>query len=92
MGDVLATLFATIEARKREMPAGSYTTQLLQAGQPEICKKVGEEAVEVVVAALAQDDERVLSEMADLIYHNFVLLAARGLTVEALEAELQRRF
>lgn len=92
MDSTLEALFATIQARKEEMPDGSYTTVLFQSGQNKICQKIGEEAVEVVVAALGESDERVLSEMADMVYHSLVLLAARGLTFADLEAELARRF
>ena len=92
MDSTLEALFATIQSRKEEMPDGSYTTSLFQAGQNKICQKIGEEAVEVVVAALGETDERVLSEMADMVYHSLVLLAARGLTYADLEAELARRF
>ncbi len=92
MSEVLASLWNTIEDRKRNAPPGSYTAELFAAGLPRIAQKVGEEGVEVVVAALNQEDDRVLAEMADLVYHAFVLLSARNLTWEAVEAELQRRF
>ena len=92
LSDVFNALFATIESRRQEMPAGSYTTSLFEAGEPEICKKIGEEAVEVAVAALAEGDERVLYEMADMTYHSLVLLSARGLALNDLERELQARF
>lgn len=92
MSDVLDRLFATIEARKTNPPPGSYTAKLFQAGEDEIVKKVGEEAIEVIVAAKGQGDERVVSETADLIYHTMVLLAARGIAWRAVEEELARRF
>ncbi len=92
MSDVLDQLFATIEARKTNPPPGSYTSKLFQAGENEIVKKVGEEAIEVIVAAKGQGDERVVSETADLIYHTMVLLAARGIAWRAVEEELARRF
>jgi phosphoribosyl-ATP pyrophosphohydrolase len=66
--------------------------QLLEAGENEILKKIGEEAVEVIIAAKGEGDGRVLYEMADLIYHAMVLLAARDLTWSDVEAELARRF
>ena len=59
---------------------------------PRIAQKVGEEGVETVVAALSQTDDRVIAEMADLVYHCLVLLAARGLRWDEVEAELTRRF
>jgi phosphoribosyl-ATP pyrophosphohydrolase len=92
MSDVLDQLFATIEARKTNPPPGSYTAKLFQAGENEIVKKVGEEAIEVIVAAKGQGDERVVSETADLIYHTMVLLAARGIGWHAVVEELARRF
>ena len=75
----------------QDRPEGSYTTKLLDEGIPAVARKVGEEAVEVVTAALAEEDERVVSEAADLIYHLYVLLAARGLDIAAVDDELARR-
>ena len=92
MSDVLDALWTTIQDRRARLPAGSYTASLFEAGLPRIAQKVGEEAVEVAVAALSQDDSRVLAEMADLVYHALVLLAARGLTRDQVEAELKERF
>lgn len=92
MTDILEKLWATIETRKREMPVGSYTTHLLSTGENEILKKLGEETVEVIVAAKGEGDERVVYEMADLIYHAMVLLVARGQAWQDVEAELARRF
>lgn len=86
------TLFDLIERRKSNPPAGSYTAQLFAKGENEICKKIGEEAVEVIIAAKGETDDRIIYELADLIYHSMVLLAARGLTWEQVETELQRRF
>jgi phosphoribosyl-ATP pyrophosphohydrolase len=88
---VLQSLFETIEDRRRNLPAGSYTATLFQAGETEILKKIGEEAVEVIVAASREGDERITYEMADLIYHCQVLLSARGLEWADVEAELARR-
>ena len=83
---------AELRARRRTQPTpGSYTAGLFAAGADEIVKKVGEEAIEVVLAAKGQGDERLVSELADLLYHALVLLAARGLTLAQVEAELQRR-
>jgi len=84
-------LWRTISERAKERPEGSYTTKLLDGGVPAVARKVGEEAVEVVTAALSESDERVVSEAADLIYHLYVLLAARGLDVAAVDDELRRR-
>ncbi len=85
------TLWRTISERAAERPEGSYTTKLLDEGVPAVARKVGEEAVETMVAAFSESDERLVSESADLIYHLYVLLAARGLDIAALEDELARR-
>lgn len=87
----LAELYTVIAARKQNPPAGSYTAQLFAAGEDEMVKKVGEEAVEVILAVKGQGEARVISEVADLFYHTLVLLAARGLTLKDVEAELTRR-
>ena len=92
MSEVLEALERTIEDRKQNPSPGSYTATLFEAGMPRIAQKVGEEGVETVVAALSQGDDRVVAEMADLVYHCLVLLAARGLRWGAVEAELARRF
>jgi phosphoribosyl-ATP pyrophosphohydrolase/phosphoribosyl-AMP cyclohydrolase len=90
-GNVLHTLFATILDRQATPRPGSYTARLLEAGEDEILKKVGEEAMEVILAAKGQGDSRFVAEVADLLYHLLVLLAARGLTLADVEAELVRR-
>lgn len=84
-------LWRTISERAAERPAGSYTTELLDAGVGAVARKVGEEAVELTVAALDESDERVVEEAADLVYHLYVLLAARGLDIAAVEDELRAR-
>jgi len=84
-------LWRTIAERAQERPTGSYTTELLEAGVGACARKVGEEAVELSVAALDESDERVVEEAADLVYHLYVLLAARGLDVSQVEDELARR-
>lgn len=88
---ILDELFAVILDRQTSRPAGSYTAHLLDAGEDEILKKVGEEAMEVILAAKGQGDGRLVAEMADLIYHLLVLLAARGLSLEVVRGELARR-
>jgi phosphoribosyl-ATP pyrophosphohydrolase/phosphoribosyl-AMP cyclohydrolase len=84
-------LWRTIAARAQERPEGSYTAELLNAGVGAVARKVGEEGVEVAVAALDEPDERVLEEAADLVYHLYVLLAARGLDPAQVEDVLARR-
>jgi len=92
MPSVVETLWGTIESRKANPASGSYTAQLLEAGVPRIVQKIGEEATETLVAALAEPDDRLVSEMADLLYHCLVLLSAKGLTWADIERELERRF
>jgi phosphoribosyl-ATP pyrophosphohydrolase/phosphoribosyl-AMP cyclohydrolase len=84
-------LWRTVAERAAERPAGSYTSELLDAGTAACARKVGEEAVELAVAALDESDERVVEEAADLVYHLYVLLASRGLDVAAVDDELRRR-
>jgi len=91
VSDILARVFATITDRRAHPRPGSYTNRLLEAGEDEIVKKIGEEAIEVILAAKGQGDQRVISELADLTYHCLVLLAARGLTPDDVAAELERR-
>ena len=84
-------LFDVIQDRKENPFEGSYTSSLFAEGLPKIAQKVGEEASEVIVAALAQDEQRLIEEVADLIYHTLVLLAARDLSPAHIQAELERR-
>jgi phosphoribosyl-AMP cyclohydrolase / phosphoribosyl-ATP pyrophosphohydrolase len=79
-----------IQSRKRELPAGSYTTRLFQEGLPKIAKKLGEEAVEVVVSA-GQTREHSVQESADLLYHWLVFLSQREIPMSDVVEELQRR-
>lgn len=84
-------LFDVIESRRQNPSEKSYTSSLFAGGLPKIAQKVGEEGTEVVVAALAQDDQRLIEEVADLTYHTLVLLSARALKIEDVLAELERR-
>ena len=84
-------LFEIVEDRKNNPIEKSYTSSLFAEGLSKIAQKVGEESTEVVVAALAQDDQRLIEEVADLTYHALVLLSARGLTPEHILTELKRR-
>jgi phosphoribosyl-ATP pyrophosphohydrolase/phosphoribosyl-AMP cyclohydrolase len=84
-------LWRTVAERARERPTGSYTTALLDAGLGPCARKVGEEGVELAVAALDEADERVVEEAADLVYHLYVLLAARGIDVAQVDDELRAR-
>ncbi len=91
MSHTIEALFRLINERKSAAPDESYTARLFSQGAVEIAKKVGEEGVEVVAASLAQSDERVVSEAADLVYHLLVLLAARNLDWAEVTVELERR-
>jgi phosphoribosyl-ATP pyrophosphohydrolase/phosphoribosyl-AMP cyclohydrolase len=88
-------LWRTISERSLNMPEGSYTADLIRAGTDATARKVVEEASEVLIAAknhqVGGDPERVVSETADLLYHMLVLVAERGLTLAAVEEELDRR-
>jgi phosphoribosyl-ATP pyrophosphohydrolase len=89
--NTLNELYQTIVSRKTNLPPNSYTTNLFIAGDVEIAKKVGEEAIEVIVASYKESDERLASECADLIYHVMVLLAARNVEWSAVDQELKQR-
>lgn len=91
MDDVLNELFALLQERKTNPPPDSYTAALLAMGEDEIVKKVGEEAVEVILATKGQGNQRVVEETADLLYHILVLLVARDLTWDEVKAELAKR-
>lgn len=80
-----------IDKRKVEMPEKSYTTSLFNEGIRKITQKVGEEAVETIIGAMANDDENFLYEGADLIYHLIVLLTHKGYRIEDLANELKKR-
>jgi len=90
-GHVLSRLAHTIASRAVDKPQGSYTAELLTAGVGKASQKVGEEAVEVVVAANSEDDERLASEAADLLYHLLVLLQARGVPLDDVLRVLDSR-
>ncbi len=92
MSQVIATLFETIQSRQADPNPNSYTASLFKAGENEILKKIGEEAIEVIIAAKGEGDERVIYEMSDLLYHCMVLLSARGLQWTDIEQELAGRF
>ncbi len=84
-------LEAVIRQRKAEMPEGSYTTHLFNKGVNKIAQKVGEEAVETVIEAVDGNDERMLYEASDLMYHYLVLLISKGYTLADIEEELVKR-
>jgi len=80
-----------IDKRKQEMPAGSYTTSLFEEGTAKISQKVGEEAVETIIGAMANNDENFIYEAGDLLYHLIVLLSYKGFRLEDVVAELRKR-
>lgn len=88
---VLERLYATIESRKGADPASSYTAKLFDKGPRKIAQKLGEEAVETVIAATAEGREELAAESADLLYHLLVLWAAHGLRPEEVWAKLAAR-
>ena len=91
MTDTLARLEATIASRKGADPKASYVASLFAKGRPKIARKLGEEAVEAIVAALAEDKAALTSEAADMIFHLMVLLADADVPLADVLAELDRR-
>ena len=88
---MLNKLFEIVEDRNNNPVEGSYTNKLLSAGSEKAAQKVGEEAVEVIIAASKQGRQRTIEESADLIYHLFVLLVQGGISLAEVEAELEKR-
>ena len=91
MNDMLDQLENIIRERQRNPKPGSYTNQLLDGGKPAIAQKVGEEAVEVIIAALAEGRDEQLDELADLFYHTLALMAALDISLDDLRARLRER-
>jgi phosphoribosyl-ATP pyrophosphohydrolase/phosphoribosyl-AMP cyclohydrolase len=84
-------LWRRVAERAKERPEGSYVARLLDAGPAACARKVGEEGVEAALAGAVETDERLLEELADLWFHSYVLLAARGLDPAQVEATLESR-
>lgn len=91
LSDTLEALYRVIESRRLERPEGSYTSYLFDKGIDKILKKVGEEASETIIAAKNDDDRLFVGEVSDLIYHLLVLMVARGIDLNQITSELQRR-
>jgi phosphoribosyl-ATP pyrophosphohydrolase len=91
MPDMLNELEAIIRDRQQNPKVGSYTNQLFNAGVNKIAQKVGEEATEVIVAALGQGRAEQIAELADLFYHSLVLMGQLGISLDDVRAELARR-
>ena len=90
-GGALERLAATIGARKGADPESSWTAKLLAKGPEKCAEKFGEEAIEAIIEATKGDREKLTSEAADVLYHLLVMLAARDVSLEDVEAELARR-
>lgn len=84
-------LWRRVAERASQRPRGSYVASLLEGGPAACARKLGEEGVEAAIAGVAESDERLIEELADLWFHSYVLLAARGLDPMAIEDELARR-
>ena len=91
MSDTLVRLEATIASRKGADPTTSYVASLFAKGRPKIARKLGEEAVEAIVAALAEDKAALTGEAADILFHLLVLLADADVPLADVLAELERR-
>lgn len=91
LGAQLRQLYAVIEERRAQRPAGSYTTYLFEQGLDKILKKIGEEAAETIIAAKNEDANALAAETSDLLYHLLVLLVERGVPLAEIGAELARR-
>ncbi|MEO5367326.1 MAG: phosphoribosyl-ATP diphosphatase [Magnetococcus sp. WYHC-3] len=91
-GDILAALHEVLLARRDADPDSSYVARLYARGTDRILQKVGEEAVETLLAAKSDNDDALIAELADLWFHTLVLLAHRGLHPDRVLNELARRF
>lgn len=85
------SLYETILDRKTNPEEGSYTAYLFDKGVEKICKKVGEEATETIIAAIKDDKAELVGEISDVLYHLFVLMAERGVSLADVEKELAKR-
>ena len=92
MENEMKALYDTVVSRKTHAEAGSYTAYLYEKGLEKILKKVGEECTEVIIAAMKEDNkEEIVNEIGDLLYHLFVLMAEKGISLADVEEELARR-
>jgi len=90
-GGTIQQLYDLVEERKKTRPVGSYTAKLFEDGLDKIVKKLGEEAVETVIAAKNDSSERIVEETSDLLYHLIVTLVAKGVTLDEIKSELVKR-
>ena len=89
--DIMRELYSVIKDRQEHPVEGSYTNYLFEKGTDKISKKLGEEAVEVVIAASQRDKKEIIAEIADLESHLLVLMADQGITIDDVETELRSR-
>ena len=89
--NLLKELFDLVEERKKSTDPRSYTAALFRKGRARIAQKVGEEAVETVIAAMKNDKVELVNEIADLFFHTFVLMSDTGVTLDDIIIELQKR-
>ena len=91
MEDTLKQLYQTVISRKEQPVEGSYTCYLFEKGLDKILKKVGEECSEVIIAAKNENNDETVMEISDLLYHLMVMMVQQGISVEEVQAELQKR-
>ncbi len=91
MKNELQVLYETVLSKKESSEVGSYTSYLYEKGLEKILKKVGEESTEVIIAAMKNDDDELINELADLFYHVFVLMAEKGISLDDVNEELRKR-
>ncbi|RKQ63914.1 phosphoribosyl-ATP pyrophosphatase [Thermovibrio guaymasensis] len=91
IGEVLKELYKVIEERKRELPEGSYTAELFKKGEDRILQKVGEEAIETILALKSGNKDEAVYEVSDLLYHLLVALVKKGIKLDDIGKELKRR-
>jgi len=89
--NTLNTLYQILETKKLADPTTSYTARLLQQGEDEIIKKIGEEAVEIILATKGQGNQRLVEEISDITYHILVLLVQREIPLSSISDELKKR-
>jgi phosphoribosyl-ATP pyrophosphohydrolase len=87
----LNELYQTLESRKSADPNTSYTARLMRSGEDEILKKIGEESVEIILAAKGQGNQRLVEEISDLTYHILVLLVQKEIPLSTISEELNKR-
>ncbi len=91
LGEVLKELYQIIEERKRELPENSYTASLFRKGEDRILQKVGEEAIETILALKSGNKEEAIYEVSDLLYHLMVALVDKDISLDEIAEELNRR-